>query len=140
VKALLLLLLVGGLGGYVFYQRHHNYPFDSVTSGSAKYEVYRMPAECRAVVICVERVAYLAVEADSATVKEEARGLLPWVDATVKPGSGAAAIMLVALEPGFLRMKPPRRMIGVTFGRLPGDQWRYLGQEDVTAKLAPMFR
>lgn len=142
MKSLLFLIaLVACLGGYIVYQRHHNYPFNRVaTTAGTSYEVLKIPDACQGTTMCIKRVAYLTHVSDSIGMKAEAEGLLPWIDTDVAPGAGPHALLVIAIEPGFLKMSAPRRMVGIAFGKMPPDRWRYLGQEDMTAQLAPMFK
>ena len=106
MRVLLLLVLLALGGGYVLYQRQHNYPLNTVTTpAGAKYEVRQLPDECIQST-CIKRVVYLSQLRDSASLVAESKGLLPWIDANVPQGSGPQGLMLVALEPGFLRDRP----------------------------------
>ena len=126
MRALLLIILLAAGAGYLYYQRQHNYPLNPVTTPAGrKYEARHLPDEC-VQSTCIKRVVYLSKLRDSTALIEEARGLLPWVDATVPRGSGAHGLMVVALESGFLRIGPPKHMVGLIFGKMPGTGWRYL--------------
>jgi hypothetical protein len=141
LRFLLLLVLLAAGGGYLWYQRGHNYPLrDITTSEGKKYEVVQLPEDCQNMQVCLKRLAYLSSAADTTLLKDEAAGLLPWVEVNVAPGSGPHAIMLIAIKPGFMRLKPPTSMIGVGFSKSRSSGWRYLGQEDMTSRMTSMLQ
>lgn len=141
MRVLLLLVLLAGGAGYLWYQRQHNYPFRSISPAAGiEYEILQIPDDCQNTRICLKRVAYLSRAQDTTALRDEAKGLLPWIDANIAPGPGPHAIVLIAVEPGFLRIKPPTRVVGVGFGKVGGSGWRYLGQEDMTSRIAPLLK
>ena len=141
MRILLLLVLLALGGGYVLYQRQHNYPFQAITTpAGVKYEIRHLPDECIPNSLCLKRVVYVSTSRDTVSLRKEAEGLLPWVDANIPQGPEGQGIVLIALEPGFLRMSAPKHLAGVFFAKRPGSRWQYMQQEDLTSALSSMFK
>lgn len=135
MRFLLLLFLLAGGAGYLYYQRQHNYPMESVTTTAGlHYDIKPLPDECVGGALCVHRVVFLTGQSDAAGLRREADGLVPWVDSNLPAGARVHGLLLIALEPGFLRLRPPRRMIGLVYARV-GSRWQYMTQSDVTEQM-----
>ena len=138
MRVVILVLLAGALAGYVFYQRKQNYPFDNVTTPSGQsFPAVRMSDNC-VVAGCEHRVAYLTSSSDTAAMVNEAKALLPWLEKQLS-GSPPRLAGVYAYEPGFLRLKSPKRVTGLAFAQLLPGTWTYLGQQDFTAQMKSML-
>lgn len=127
---LLVLLLAVGLATYAarsFLGPYHGLEQITVPAG-ARYEVLKGPDDCQVLPgHCVSRFVFVTGAADTASLKREAEGLLPWVQ-TQGIGDGLKAVILVGVQPGFARLRKPRFAAGMVFAWRDG-RWIYGGAQ-----------
>jgi hypothetical protein len=137
MRVLLLLALLAGLGVYVYQQRQANYPVSAVTTPTGRaYEAVALPKTCpQGLPTCAYSAAYLTSLTDTAAIKEEARLLIPWLEKQAAM-EATTTVLIIAVEPGFLRFVPPKSALGLAFVRHQGmSDWVYAGMEDLTPSI-----
>jgi hypothetical protein len=140
IRALILVLLIGGLAFYVHTERKRNYPLDSVSTPSGRsFNAIQLPDEC-SMAACMHRVAYLTKLRDTSAIRDEAQALLPWLDPRIKDSRPPHVVGILAIEPGFMRMTAPKRVVALTFAMLVPGSWTYLEQQDVTTQMVGVFK
>lgn len=139
MRYLLLAVLLGGLGYYIYLQRQANYPLQSLTLPSGKtYKAMKLQDDCRSDG-CLHRLVYLTSLEDSARLQQEARGFLPWVETTMKGSRPPHSVAVLALEPGFLQIAEPKRLVVLTYQFTPMGSWDHVGFEDATPRIRAML-
>lgn len=140
MRVLLLLALIAGLGAYIYTQRKANYPLQEiVTPAGRSFAVLPLRDDCQDQ-LCIKRLVYLTSLKDTLAIKEEARLLIPWIENRA-PSSGQDAVSILALEPGFLRIAPPKAAHALAFVRLNANtEWIYAGLENRTAEITTLLR
>lgn len=140
IRTVILVLLIGGLAFYVRSERKRNYPLDTVTTPSGRtFVAGQLSDQCEGET-CIHRAAYLTKLRDSAALRDEARALLTWLAPRLKGSRPRQLVGIVAIEPGFMRMSAPKHAVGLTFAELVPGTWSYLGQEDMTPRMAGVLR
>jgi len=123
MRAFLLLLLAIGafVGG-----RMVLYPTQTLhTASGTSYEVMDMSRRCLASDTCMNQTAYLTATTDSASQRQEAAALIAALGDSAKK-LGDVAFVVGAVEPGPLRLLPPRRARLFLFARQGEDGEWYL--------------
>ncbi|HKS05479.1 MAG TPA: hypothetical protein VJR92_04125 [Gemmatimonadaceae bacterium] len=138
MRAVILVLLIAVLAGYLMYERKRNYPFDTITTPSGReFAAERLPDECVAVA-CEHRVAYFTSTSDSAAMLNEARELLPWLEKQLT-NSPPRLAGVYAYEPGWMKLKAPKRVTGMAFAQLLPGTWTLIGRQDFTSEMRKML-
>lgn len=140
MKFLLFLVLLAGLGAYLYNERRTNYPLESIVTPTGRaFKATVLSDECDDQPPCIRRLVYLTQLKDTMAIKEEARMLIAWAEHR-RPSTGSDAITILALEPGFLQIAPPRAAHAVSFYRLTANtDWMYVGLEDRTGEIKRML-
>ncbi len=136
MRLLILVLLLAGLGTYIYLERQSNYPLHPLTLPSGKtYKAQKLPDQCSTSQGCIHGVVYLTALTDSAALQQEARGFLPWIEANMKGTRPPHSATVMAMQPGFLQIAEPKRLVVLAYEFTPMGTWDNVGFEDATPKI-----
>lgn len=130
MRLFILLALAGCLLAYAVVTYRANCAVVPITTPTGRrYDIRKLPDECRYFGICATQVLFIAAGGDTGIQKKEADGLLPWL-AIQGMGDKPKGAILYAVTPGWARILPLKAIRGYAYGWVE-HRWQYLGTEQL---------